>query len=129
MPFSMTLPSKDELLKATHSMKARLANLKEKGEATAGKVIHGAEIVATPFALGYLAGAKGAVDTAAGNTEPTYEVAGYDVRLGVGVVGVGLGLTEMLGKHSDHALFVGLGALADWAGSEGRAKGVASKTT
>ncbi len=128
--FGLTkVPTKEEALAGMSRMQNRLAKVKEKGEAMAGKAIHGAEIVGAAFGLGYLNGSKGTASTADSAVgETVYQVAGYDVAIGVAVVGIGLGLTEALGKHSDHALFIGLGAAANWAGREGYAKGVASLT-
>lgn len=100
------------------ALKARWANMKEKGAEQLGYALGAAEVAATAFGFGFMRGKMGDAD---GNLD----VMGMPASLVAGVAMHGLGFMGVFGKHQEHAHNLANGALAEYCVVQGARMGAA----
>lgn len=103
------------------ALKARFANMREKGQEQLGHVLQTAEIGAASFGFAFARGKMG-------DENGDLDVAGIPVSLGAAVALHGLGFMGVFGKHDEHAHNLGDGALAEYATVQGLRMGAARST-
>ncbi len=111
--------TKKELVNAHHRFQAiqkRIANIREKAEATTERLVATAETAGAAFAVGVMQGRTGGV-----------EVFGVPAELGLGIALTGFGLLGGAGKHSSHLTNIGAGCLAAYTTTLGRGVGATWK--
>lgn len=102
-------------------LKARVANMKEKGQEALGSVLQSAEVGGSAFAFGYMRGRMG-------DDNGEFDVVGIPASLGAAVAFHGMGFLGLFGKHSEHAHNLGDGALAEYAAVAGMRMGNAKSS-
>jgi hypothetical protein len=99
-------------IKRLEGLKRRVANIREKAEASAGKMIRTAETGGAAFAAGVIQGRTGGI-----------EIVGVPFELLAGSALNVLGYFGGAGKHSDHLNNIGDGFLAAYLTTLGRGVG------
>ena len=94
------------------SLQNRIAKIKDKTEEATAKFVRSCEVGGAAFASGVIQGRFGGM-----------EIMGVPVELGAGIALNVLGYFGAAGKHSDHLINIGDGALAGYLSATGRGLG------
>lgn len=103
--------SKSDLARSLQAAKTQMANIREKAEEGVKRGVSAGISVGAGYGVGYLYKEHPSMTKIAGTD--------VDSALAVGIIALGVGLTDMAGKQSDHVLAAGVGALTGYAALKG----------